>query len=67
VNLAVKDDRYPMTTLQDAINSTRKVDFQVVFNLKSAFHHVRLNAGSYELMGFKVLDMEGITKYYCYV
>jgi hypothetical protein len=59
VNLAVKDDDYRMTTLQDAINSTRKGDFQVVFYLKSAFHHVRLHAGSYELMGFKVTDEEG--------
>jgi hypothetical protein len=56
-----------MTTLQDAVNSTRKVDFQVVFDLKSAFHHVRLHAGSYELMGFKVADEEGTIKYYCYV
>jgi hypothetical protein len=67
VNLAVKDDNYRMTTLQDAVNSTRKVDFQVVFDLKSAFHHVRLHAGSYELMGFKVADEEGTIMYYCYV
>jgi hypothetical protein len=52
----VEDDRYHMTTLQDAIDSTRKGDFQVVFDLKSAFHHVRLHAGSYELKGFKVVD-----------
>jgi hypothetical protein len=31
VNLAVEDDRCRMTTLQDAINSTRKGDFQVFF------------------------------------
>jgi hypothetical protein len=67
LNLAVKDDRYRMTTLQDAIDSTRKGDYQVVFDLKLAFHHVRLHAGSYELMGFKVVDKGGIAKYYCYV
>jgi hypothetical protein len=67
VNLAVEDDRYRMTTLQDAINSTRKGDFQVFFDLKSAFHHVRLHADSYELMGFKVVDKTGITRYYFYV
>jgi hypothetical protein len=67
VNLAVEDDRYRMTTLQDAINSTRKGDFQVVFYLKSAFHHVMLHADSYELMGFKVVDKGGIAMYYCYV
>jgi hypothetical protein len=67
VNLAVKDDDYRMTTLQDAVNSTRKGDFQVVFELKSTFHHDRLLAGSYELMGFKVTDKEGTITYYCYV
>jgi hypothetical protein len=46
VNLAAEDDRYCMTTLQDAINSTRKGDFQVVFDLKSAFHHMRLHVDS---------------------
>jgi hypothetical protein len=46
VNLAVKDDRCRMSTLQDAIDSTRKVDYQVVFDLKSVFHHVRLHASS---------------------
>jgi excinuclease UvrABC helicase subunit UvrB len=67
MNLAMEDDRYRMTTLQDAINSTRKGDFQVVFDLKSAFHHVRLHVDSYELMGFKVVDKGGITRYYYYV
>jgi hypothetical protein len=67
VNLAVKDDDYCMTTLQDAINSTRKGDFQVVFDLKSAFHHIRLHTSIYELMGFKVTDKEGAVRYYCYV
>jgi hypothetical protein len=33
VNLAVKDDDNRMTTLQNAVNSTRKGDFQVVFDL----------------------------------
>jgi hypothetical protein len=54
--LTVEDDRYHMTSLQDAINSTRKGNFQVVFDLKLAFHHVRLHVESYKLMGFKVVD-----------
>jgi hypothetical protein len=64
VNLAVKVDRYRMNTLQDTIDSTKKGDYQVVFDLKSAFHHVRLHACSYKLIGFKVVDKKGIIKYY---
>jgi hypothetical protein len=67
VNLAINDDNYRMTTLQDAINATRKGDFQVVFDLKSAFHHIRLHASMYELMGFKVTDQNVVVSYYCYV
>jgi hypothetical protein len=67
VSLAVKDDGYYMTTFQDAINSTRKGDFQVVFDLKSAFHHIRLHTSIYELMGFMVTYKEGAVTYYCYV
>jgi hypothetical protein len=63
VNPPVKDDDYRMTTLQEAVNSRRKGDFQVVFDLKSAFHHVRLHASSYELMGFKDVDEEGTITY----
>jgi hypothetical protein len=67
LNLAINNDDYRMTTLQDAINATRKGDFQVVFDLKSAFHHIRLHASMYELMGFKVTDKNGVVTYYCYV
>jgi hypothetical protein len=67
INLAINDDAYRMTTVQDAINATRKGDFQVVFDLKSAFHHIRLHASMFELMGFKVTDKNGVVTYYCYL
>jgi hypothetical protein len=67
VNLALENDNYCMTTLQDAINATWKGDFQVMFDLKSAFHHVRLHTSMYELMGFKITDKNGVVIYYCFV
>ncbi len=59
VNLALEDDDYRMTTLQDAINNTVKGDYQVVFDLKSAFHHIRLHPSVYDLMGFQVKQPDG--------
>jgi hypothetical protein len=38
-----------------------------VFDLKSAFHQIRLHASMYELMGFKVTDQNGVVSYYCYI
>jgi hypothetical protein len=67
VNLALEDDDYRMTTLQDAISNTVKGDYQVVFDLKSAFHHIRLHPSVYELMGLKVKQPDGSVKYYCFV
>jgi hypothetical protein len=67
VNLALDNDDYRLTTLQDAINATGKGDFQVVFDFKSAFHHIRLHASMYELMGFKITDKNGVVTYYCFV
>jgi hypothetical protein len=55
VNVSLEDDIYRLTTLQDAINATRKGIFQVIFDLKSAFHHIRLHPSVYELFGFKVV------------
>jgi hypothetical protein len=67
VNLALKDDDYRMTTLQDAINGTVKGDFQVVFDLKSAFHPIQLHPSVYQLMGFQVKQPDGSVKYYYFV
>jgi hypothetical protein len=67
VNPSLDDDEFGMATLQDAINSVRKGDFQVAFNLKAAFYHVQLYSSMYELMGFQVKQLYGVVKYYCFV
>jgi hypothetical protein len=67
VNPSLEDDEFRTATLQDAINSVRKGDFQVVFDLKAAFHHVPLHPSMYELMGFQVKQLDGVVKYYCFV
>jgi hypothetical protein len=43
VNEALDDDVFCMSTLQDAINMTRRGDYQVIFDLKAAFHHKRIH------------------------
>jgi hypothetical protein len=56
-----------MSTLQDALCATRQGDFQLTFDLKSAFHHLKLHPSCYELMGFAVTGEDGRKPYYCYV
>jgi hypothetical protein len=67
VNLACPGDLYTMATLKDALETTTKGDFQLVFDLKSAFHHIRLNPAFYELMGFKITKAPGEVIYYLYM
>jgi hypothetical protein len=67
VNLAIEDNSYKMTTLRNALYSTREGDFQFLFDLKSVYHHLRLNPVCYELMGFKVMNEDGTYKFYVYV
>jgi hypothetical protein len=67
VNLTLASDDFRMVTLQDAINATREGSFQLVFDLKSAFHHIRLHPSCYELMGFKVNREDGQVAYYCFI
>jgi hypothetical protein len=67
VNLTLASDDFRMVTLQDAINATQEGSFQLVFDLKSAFHHIRLHPSCYELMGFKVDREDGQVVYYCFV
>jgi hypothetical protein len=67
VNPAIPEDRYKMATLQDALDGTRRGDYQLTFDLKSAFHHLKLHPSCYELMGFAVTGADKVKKYYCYV
>jgi hypothetical protein len=67
VNAAVDSDPFRLTTVNDALAATKKVDYQLVFDLTSAYHHIALHPESYELMGFAVTWESGETKYYYYV
>jgi hypothetical protein len=66
VNLAIADDKFRMASIQDALNGTRQGDFQLTFDLKSAFHHLALHPAYYELMGFKV-KRDGKTRYFVFI
>jgi hypothetical protein len=65
VNLAIADDKFRMATIQDALNGTRQGDFQLTFDLKSAFHHLALHPSYYELMGFKI-NRDGKVRYFVF-
>jgi hypothetical protein len=47
-------DRYRMAQFQDALSQSSKGDYQSVFDISKAYHHLRLAPELYELVGFCV-------------
>jgi hypothetical protein len=54
VNRLCTDSKYRMCTLGDVLAQTVKGDFQYVFDLESAYHHLRIHPESYKFLGFCV-------------
>jgi hypothetical protein len=67
VNKFIFQDRYKMAQFKDALSQSSKGDYQSVFDISKAYHHLRLAPELYELVGFCVMDKEGKEGYYQYV
>jgi hypothetical protein len=67
VNKFVVPDKYRMARFQDALAQTSPGDYQSTFDIKSAYHHLRLAPESYDLVGFCVENEQGVEEYYHYV
>lgn len=67
VNGFIRPDSYRMARFQDALDQSAKGDFQSVFDVSAAYHHLRLAPESYDLGGLCVEDVDGKERYYHYV
>jgi hypothetical protein len=56
-----------MARFQDALSQAAPGDFQSVYDISKAYHHLLLHPDSYELVGFCVVDEEGKERFYHYV
>jgi hypothetical protein len=56
-----------MTRFQDALAQLSRGDFQSVYDISKAYHHVRLHPDSYQLVGFCVEDENRKEEFYHYV
>jgi hypothetical protein len=63
VNKFVIPDRYRMARLQDALAQSSKGNYQNVFDIPKAYHHIRLHPKSYDL----VESPEGVDEFYHYI
>jgi hypothetical protein len=67
VNKFVIPDKYKMSRFQDALSQSSPGDFQSVYDISKAYHHIRLHPDSYCLVGFCVEDEDGKERFYHYV
>jgi hypothetical protein len=67
VNGFVRRDSFKMAQFQDALAQSSKGDYQSVFDISKAYHHLRLHPSPYELVGFCVQDVDGKERLYHYV
>jgi hypothetical protein len=67
VNKCVVPNSYKMTRFQDALALLSRGNFQSVYNISKAYHHVRLHPDSYQLVGFCVEDENGKEELYHYL
>jgi hypothetical protein len=67
VNNFVKPDVYRMSRFQDALDQSDQGNFQSVYDVSKAYHHIRLHPESYKLVGFCVVDTIGKERFYHFV
>jgi hypothetical protein len=65
-NKFVIPDKYKMSRFQDALSQSSPGDFQSVYDISKAYHHIRLHPDSYSnsLVGFCVEDEDGKERFY---
>jgi hypothetical protein len=63
----VRPDSFKMAQFNDALAQSLKGDYQSVFDISKAYHHLRLHPSSYELVGFCLQDVDGKERFYHYV
>ena len=66
VNKLVQKTRFKMDDLKIALELTEPGDFQVIADMSSCYHHVRIKPSDYKYYGFCVPYLDK-TRYYVYV
>jgi len=67
VNLFIRVQKVVLSHLQRALEITRKGDFQVVYDLKAAYHHVRIHPSQTKYLGASIPKPDGGTQYFVFL
>jgi hypothetical protein len=64
VNKFIVPDQFKMARFQDALSQAAPGDYQSVYDISKAYHHLCLHSDSYELVGFWTRTRRGRRSFY---
>jgi len=66
VNLAIKDQHVTLSHIEKVLEMTEKDDLQCVFDLKSAFYHIRIAEEDQKFLGAAITNSDNTKTYFIY-
>lgn len=66
VNGYIKDQKVTLAHLEKALELTEKGDWQVIFDLKSAFYHIKIAEDHQTFLGASITNSDGSRLYFVY-
>jgi hypothetical protein len=67
VNLCLKEQKVTLAHLQRALELTEEEDFQVIYDLKSAYHHIRIHDSQIKYLGAAFMTEDGRKQYFVFL
>ncbi|KZR97789.1 Uncharacterized protein APZ42_007139, partial [Daphnia magna] len=67
VNLCLQEQTVTLSHFQKALELTRPKDFQVIYDLKSAYHHIKIHRSQTKYLGAAIRTPEGTTIYFTFL
>ena len=63
VNLCIKEQKVTLSHLQRALELTRDQDYQMTYDLKAAYHHIKIHPLQTKFLGAAIPKQDGGTQY----
>ena len=67
VNLCIKEQKVTLSHLQRALDITDEFDFQVTYDLKAAYRHVKIHLSQTQYLGSAITTPEGSIQYFLFL
>ena len=67
VNLCLKEQKVTLAHLQRALELTEEGDYQVTYDLKSAYHHIKIHHSQTKYLGAAFITAEGKKQYFIFL